>query len=469
MANLTETSTWESGIYRIETTDAVIGGEDGISNKGIKQLANRTKYLYDRADDNDVAVSALDTRIDTLESSSTTLGTDLAILKRMKGSASLLKQAVISGKHSASGVPAFVRYDAGVSTTGYIYIDGSISEPLVLSFSGGYDENGPINYYAYDKFGSDAIIINNTNQYNVVAEWNATTGELTYSAYAYYVPTYSYVQPTPLGVGHIWYDLRNEVAKMYNGSAWVTKRLVILASYDSATIYFHPTIGVDAMTLFGKGPVPSGTIHTFAGTVANIPGGYLLSNGAAISRTAYAHLFAAIGTTYGSGDGSTTFNLPDLRGEFLRGLDNSRGVDTDSFTLLATTTNGSANVTNADTTGLVAGMSISGTGIPIGATILSITNSTTFVLSANATATANFVSLTVSKTRTLGSSQADQFKLHTHKYARLSNAVNSGSPTTAAISDWEGVGNVQSTDNPQPVGGAETRPRNIAMNFIIKY
>jgi microcystin-dependent protein len=58
------------------------------------------------------------------------------------------------------------------------------------------------------------------------------------------------------------------------------------------------------------------------------PTGYLKANGAAVSRTTYSALFAAIGTTYGSGDGSTTFNVPDLRGEFIRGLDDGRGVDT---------------------------------------------------------------------------------------------------------------------------------------------
>lgn len=59
-----------------------------------------------------------------------------------------------------------------------------------------------------------------------------------------------------------------------------------------------------------------------------IPSGWLECNGAAISRATYGTLFAAIGTNYGVGDGATTFNLPDLRGEFLRGADRGRGVDT---------------------------------------------------------------------------------------------------------------------------------------------
>lgn len=57
------------------------------------------------------------------------------------------------------------------------------------------------------------------------------------------------------------------------------------------------------------------------------PSGFLKANGAAVSRTTYSALFAIFGTSYGAGDGATTFNLPDLRGEFIRGWDDSRGVD----------------------------------------------------------------------------------------------------------------------------------------------
>ena len=73
------------------------------------------------------------------------------------------------------------------------------------------------------------------------------------------------------------------------------------------------------------GMIPSGAVMYFAGQTA--PTGWLKANGAAVSRTAYAALFAAIGTTYGTGDGRTTFNLPDLRGEFVRGWDDGRGID----------------------------------------------------------------------------------------------------------------------------------------------
>lgn len=62
-----------------------------------------------------------------------------------------------------------------------------------------------------------------------------------------------------------------------------------------------------------------GKIIMYAGTTA--PERTLVCNGAAISRTTYSELFAAIGTTYGAGDGSTTFNVPDLRGRWIVGAD----------------------------------------------------------------------------------------------------------------------------------------------------
>jgi microcystin-dependent protein len=62
--------------------------------------------------------------------------------------------------------------------------------------------------------------------------------------------------------------------------------------------------------------------------MATPPANYLKCNGALVSRTTYAALFTAIGTLYGAGDGSTTFALPDLRAEFVRGWDDGRGIDT---------------------------------------------------------------------------------------------------------------------------------------------
>jgi len=75
----------------------------------------------------------------------------------------------------------------------------------------------------------------------------------------------------------------------------------------------------------GKISTPPGAVAHFA--VSSAPSGWMKANGALVSRTAYASLFASIGTAFGAGDGSTTFALPDLRGEFIRGFDDSKGVD----------------------------------------------------------------------------------------------------------------------------------------------
>lgn len=89
---------------------------------------------------------------------------------------------------------------------------------------------------------------------------------------------------------------------------------------------------INGKALLGSGDVVISTESVPAGCVAHFamssaPTGWLKANGALVSRTTYAALFAAIGTTFGVGDGSTTFALPDLRGEFLRGWDDGRGVD----------------------------------------------------------------------------------------------------------------------------------------------
>ena len=90
-----------------------------------------------------------------------------------------------------------------------------------------------------------------------------------------------------------------------------------------------PAINATNLNNFGDGireANPAGMVAFFGNSSA--PTGWLKCNGAAVSRTTYSELYSAIGTTYGVGDNSTTFNVPDLRAEFIRGLDDSRGVDT---------------------------------------------------------------------------------------------------------------------------------------------
>ncbi len=152
--------------------------------------------------------------------------------------------------------------------------------------------------------------------------------------------------------------------------------------------------------------VPAGSILPFGGTTA--PTGYLLADGSAVSRSTYSDLFAAIGTAYGNGDGSTTFNLPDLRGRFLRGVDGGSGRDPD------------------------------------------VANRTAMAAGGN---TGNNV----------GSIQLDEFEAHTHTYNRVTysgGGTGRGCNTSAA-----GGENVSTTST----GGNETRPVNAYVNYIVKY
>ena len=80
----------------------------------------------------------------------------------------------------------------------------------------------------------------------------------------------------------------------------------------------------------GSTPAAVSVGTVMAWPTATIPTGWLECDGSAVSRTTYASLYAVIGTAYGVGDGSTTFNLPDYQGEFLRGHDDGAGVDPDA-------------------------------------------------------------------------------------------------------------------------------------------
>lgn len=84
----------------------------------------------------------------------------------------------------------------------------------------------------------------------------------------------------------------------------------------NGTIYFITDTSSDKIVVNDSAPI--GAIIAYGGSTA--PGGWLLCEGQAVSRTTYSELFAAIGTSYGSGNGSTTFNVPDLRGRVTMGV-----------------------------------------------------------------------------------------------------------------------------------------------------
>jgi microcystin-dependent protein len=114
---------------------------------------------------------------------------------------------------------------------------------------------------------------------------------------------------------------------------------------DNSAADARSTLGIysqtqvdDAVTAAVAAAVPPGTVVDFAGTAA--PDGWLLCFGQAVSRSTYAALFAKIGTAHGVGNGTTTFNLPDLRGRVTAGKDNMGGTSANRLTALSGGLNG---------------------------------------------------------------------------------------------------------------------------------
>ncbi len=144
--------------------------------------------------------------------------------------------------------------------------------------------------------------------------------------------------------------------------------------------------------------IPVGTVISYIGDALNIPIGWMFCDGSAIDKAEYNDLYTVIGDTYTtSGTKAEQFNLPDLRGQFLRGLDTTGKIDPEGVS------------------------------------------------------------------RKLGSYQADEFKAHNHTYQEVtSQKAWSGSSDT--------VGDDRTSKrNTSTAGGSETRPKNVAVNFMIKY
>lgn len=218
--------------------------------------------------------------------------------------------------------------------------------------------------------------------------------------------------------------------------------------------------------------LPAGMVQYFANST--VPTGWFQCNGALVSRTTYAALFAAIGTTYGAGDGSTTFALPDTRGQFLRAW--SAGATTIA-TFTGTINNGSTaagtvlNVLSAPTGGLVVGQVLSGTGVTANTKIIAQVSGTVggigvYTVDLSQLVAATTITATVPDSgRAIGTGQIDTFASHNH------GLISSGYPDTFnATQNVPGntiVGNFTARSYLQ--GGTETRPTNIAFLCCIKY
>ncbi len=160
----------------------------------------------------------------------------------------------------------------------------------------------------------------------------------------------------------------------YAAGAWRVAPSGLIGSNQVLRVAYNATAGAYRILSFGD---RTGELTPFAGSLA--PAGSLFCYGQAISRTDYAGLFAAIGTAHGGGDGSTTFNVPDLRGRSPFGLDNMGGSNANRLSsVLASTTLGAAGGQQTESAGV--SVSVSGS-VSVGVTVSgTLTGSATGVI-----------------------------------------------------------------------------------------
>lgn len=227
----------------------------------------------------------------------------------------------------------------------------------------------------------------------------------------------------------------NAVRPQSAGGTGASTADAALTAFGGTTVgkaLFKAATPADAQSTI-RAELPAGAVMQFAMT--NAPSGWLKANGQAVSRVTYASLFAAIGVSFGAGDGATTFNVPDFRGEFLRAWDDGRGID-------AGRAMGSAqaaemlNHTHAVT--------------------LSTDGDHRHRVNGSIGGSAAVLGSQTSRVSGIGFGQAGES--FTDSFGGARHIENAGAHTHTAT-----VG------NPSAGGGTETRPRNVALLVCIKH
>lgn len=319
MAFLTETPAYGAGVYQLETTDPVLGGAGGISNSQAQELANRSKYAKNH--------------IDALEDGSFWVNQQVIPIGALTPGITTthMRQAVLKCRMT-SGVPdVLLKVSNGIAR---IQADSIVGQDnrLIMAFAAGFEATGPVDYFGQINSDTDITIAtwvpSGTGPVYVYVERDPGTGVLT-AKVTDKAPVYNVVQPTGSD-RQFWFNTNDQIMYKWDGvSAFAVIQAVFIGQISrdglgnlTTTLENYPVrVNIDA----DKTVMPGAARFDFGNVI--VPKGYLFCDGSAISRTTYKNLFLAIGTTYGVGDGSTTFNLPDCRGEFLRGFDAGRGID----------------------------------------------------------------------------------------------------------------------------------------------
>lgn len=427
MANLPESPTFHAGIFQLETNTPAKGGTpvfsggnatDGHLNAAAKQLADRTAALRD----------AMPNNVNTSRSNFDVTVTDdapynLSTFRPSGNYTLLLTQATGLLNEPAdigvvNGDVLFFRNYVGTSNNRNFQIlevvKGANRGDIWTRANDGVD------WSPWRKLAVGSSLLTQNNEQRLSYSTTVTTGSpanlndfVSSGFYSLLVSNASALSNHPLGSGLADGDVI--FLQVQRDQFFYVQRLWQVKSVDSVIQEpdyneFYRAYVTNGVTTGWTGwqiqtnrewvevkraeaiaeAAPPGAVMAFA--MSSPPAGWLRANGAAVSRTTYVALFAAIGTVHGNGDGSTTFNVPDLRGEFVRGWDNGRGIDSG---------------------------------------------------------------------RTFGTAQADELKAHNH--LMLGSAAANGAGARAMTTVTGGFDT--STQN---TGGAETRPRNIALLYCIK-
>ena len=367
MANLKEQEKWEDGVYQIEENDPVLGGENGITNKPIKQLANRTLWLKKtlelfgkKSAPKDLTAESTSTADESGHSHKLPIGstTQKGIWQATSDTGIDSDGLVLTAKAGKKLAQLIAQLQLNVTQN---YINNNKKSDAVNSNSSEDVASSKAVKTAYDK----GVAANNNAEGRISKSGDRLTGILYsvgisskhfgYGAYAnqytsgapFMVETtgsqdrdtyHPFVKGLVRSKGHYGAGFSFGYTTKQGAGDGFGRGIIHLIEDNGANItwafehngdFVSPN---DVLSSSGRSINKSiqqdevvGEVAFFARTTP--PSGWLKANGAAVSRTTYAALFAAIGTTFGAGDGRTTFNLPDLRGEFLRGLDDGRNID----------------------------------------------------------------------------------------------------------------------------------------------
>jgi microcystin-dependent protein len=359
MANLTPLPQWDN-VYEREPTDFLDASSSGLDNRPNQELLNRTEWLRAHLPEG-----------------------------------SFRSGAVFGEVSNTTGLPAVLKVGnvstgPGNSPVNTVFVDGQ-TVAATLAFSQGWAAGREVvSYVEFDDIRLYDVedLATPDGVYEVIFRQDT---EIRLASRVFY----SYVAPAGTAAEQYWCNLATGLWSEWNGSSWVTSpSVVVLGQVVVQSGLLTEGRVYDFRARHWDADLMPGTVAATGNFLAPL-GGYLFCDGAAVSRTVYARLFQEIGTRFGSGNGTTTFNLPDLRGEFLRGVDGGRGVDSG---------------------------------------------------------------------RVLGSAQTDQVGSHLHAIklhedAGSAGAIMASGGATAATPDGATALS----------GGTETRPRNVAVAYWIKY